>query len=60
MSESPDVPFQLKCLQCGFAAAHTSDVWDHAEHPALGRIPECPECASTQTSYISNVSPEEE
>lgn len=41
-----------RCLECGFEAPPSDDVWDRIDHPPLGELAQCPECGSTNTAGI--------
>jgi len=42
------------CLDCGFEAPATSEIWGATTHIAMGEIPQCPECGSTTTTALSS------
>jgi hypothetical protein len=41
---------RVVCLNCGFETDAGSDEWGTADHPSLGSLTQCPECASTNTT----------
>ncbi|WP_290819008.1 hypothetical protein [Halovivax sp.] len=36
-----------RCVNCGFTAPDGDDAWRRIDVPGLGRMSQCPECAST-------------
>lgn len=44
---SPETVPRARCFNCGFEAPSAGEEWASVDHPTLGTLTQCPECAST-------------